>query len=150
MLNIPPHLAYVATLSCETLMSAKQVINNKLQGGVATYLRCGGVVNNQIKKGLLLSVRMKFFLIGEYLTKLQARAWLSHVTVLCAPGQHTARTKCTRQSHFGPPCTACRGSKNQCHESKQRVNKTGNVVGLTSILDRGQFVWLQSVTQWLN
>ena len=42
-------------------MSAKQVINNKLQGGVATYLRCGGVVNNQIKKGLLLSVRMKFF-----------------------------------------------------------------------------------------
>jgi len=42
-------------------MSAKQVINNKLQGSVATYLRCGGVVNNQIKKGLLLSVRMKFF-----------------------------------------------------------------------------------------
>ena len=61
MLNIPPHLAYVAALSCETLMSAKKVINNKLQGGVATYLRCGGVVNNQIKKGLLLSVQMKFF-----------------------------------------------------------------------------------------
>jgi len=28
---------------------------------VATYLRCGGVVNNQIKKGLLLSVWVKFF-----------------------------------------------------------------------------------------
>jgi len=40
----------------ETLMSAKQVINDKLQSSVATYLRCGGVVNNQIKKGLLLSV----------------------------------------------------------------------------------------------
>ena len=59
MLNIPPHLAYVATLSCETLVSAKQVINNKLQGSVATYLRCGGVVNNQIKKGLLLSLTVK-------------------------------------------------------------------------------------------
>ena len=46
-LKIPPHLAYVATPPCETLMSAKQAINDKLQGSVATYLRCGGVVNNQ-------------------------------------------------------------------------------------------------------
>jgi len=52
ILQITPHLAYVATLPCETLMSAKQAINDKLQGSVATYLRCGGVVNNQIKKGL--------------------------------------------------------------------------------------------------
>jgi len=37
---------------------------------------CGGVVNNQIKKGLLLSLWVKFFLIGEYLAKLQARTWL--------------------------------------------------------------------------
>jgi len=34
-------------------MSAKQAINDKLQGSVAAYLRCGEVVNNQIKKGLL-------------------------------------------------------------------------------------------------
>jgi len=54
--NIPPHLAYVATLPCETIMSTKQAINDKLQGSVATYLRCGGVVNSQIKKGLLLSL----------------------------------------------------------------------------------------------
>jgi len=49
---------YVATLPCETLMSAKQAINDKLQGSVATYLRCDvqWVVNNQIKKGLLLSL----------------------------------------------------------------------------------------------
>jgi len=33
----------------------KQAINNKLQGSVATYLTCG-VVNNQIKNGLLLSL----------------------------------------------------------------------------------------------
>jgi len=41
-----------------------------------------------------------FFLNPEYLTKLQARAWLSHA--LCARGQHTAkrRRKCTRQSRF--------------------------------------------------
>jgi len=29
-------------------MPAKQAINGKLQGSVAAYLRCGGVVNNQI------------------------------------------------------------------------------------------------------
>jgi len=44
ILKIPPHLAYVATLLCETLMSAKQAINDKLQGhvAVAIYLRCAG------------------------------------------------------------------------------------------------------------
>ena len=42
-------------------MSAKQAINDKLQGSVATYLWCGGVVNNQIKKGLLPSLRAKIF-----------------------------------------------------------------------------------------
>jgi len=31
------------------------VINDKLQGTVVTYLRCGGIVSNQIKKGLLPS-----------------------------------------------------------------------------------------------
>ena len=41
-------------------MSAKQATNNKLQGSVATYLRYGGVVTNQIKKGLLLSLH-EFF-----------------------------------------------------------------------------------------
>jgi len=40
-------------------MSAKEALNDKLQGTVAAYLRCGGVVNNQIKKSLLLSVRVK-------------------------------------------------------------------------------------------
>jgi len=52
-------LHYVATLPCETLMAPKQAINNKLQCSVATYLRCGGVVNNQSKKGLLLHLRVK-------------------------------------------------------------------------------------------
>jgi len=62
ILKIPPHLAYVATL-CETLMSAKQAVNGKLHGSVArpTYLRCVGVVNNKIRKGLLLSLPVNFF-----------------------------------------------------------------------------------------
>ena len=51
ILKIPPHLAYVATLPCETLMSAKQAIDDKLQGSVGTYLKCGDVFNKQIKKG---------------------------------------------------------------------------------------------------
>ena len=59
--KIPPNLAYVATLPYETLMPAKQAINDKLQGSIATYLRCGGVINNQIKKGLLLSLSVDFF-----------------------------------------------------------------------------------------
>ena len=44
---------------CETLMSAKQAINDKLQGSVATHLRCGGIVNKQIKKSLLPSLGVK-------------------------------------------------------------------------------------------
>ena len=73
ILKIPTHLAYVATLPCETLTSAKQAINDRSQGSVATHLRCGWVVNNQIKKGLLLSLRVKKIKIGEYLAKLQTR-----------------------------------------------------------------------------
>jgi len=51
---------------------SKTSINDKLQGTVAIYLRCGWAVNKQIKKNLLLSVWVKF-LMGEYLAKLQAR-----------------------------------------------------------------------------
>jgi len=56
ILKIPPHPAYVATLPCETLSSAKQALKDKLQDSVAAYLSCGGVLNNQIKKGLLRSL----------------------------------------------------------------------------------------------
>ena len=42
-------------------MLAKQAINDisLLQDSVATYLRCGEVVNKQIKEALLLSLRVK-------------------------------------------------------------------------------------------
>jgi len=61
-INIPtaPYIN-VAILRRETLMSAKQTVNDKLQGSVATYFRCGGVVNSQIRKGLLLSLSVNFF-----------------------------------------------------------------------------------------
>ena len=94
ILKIPPHFAYVATLLCETLMSA---INDKLQGSVATYLRCGCIVNNQIRKSLLLSLSVKFFQIGEYLAKLQARTWLSHALSSSFSSVLARRAKCMRQ-----------------------------------------------------
>ena len=56
-------------------MSAKQAINDKLQGSIATYLRYGRVVNKQIKKGLLLSVwEKKIIKIGEYLAKVTSNS----------------------------------------------------------------------------
>ena len=55
------------------LVKAKQAINDKLQGSVATHLKCGRVVNNQIRKGVVLSVPVIFFTIGKYLAKLQVR-----------------------------------------------------------------------------
>ena len=58
-------------------VSAKQALNDKLQGSVAAYLRCGGVVNHQLKRGLLPSLWVKKNLIGEYLAKLPAKTWLS-------------------------------------------------------------------------
>jgi len=78
MLKIPPHLAYVVTLPCETLMCAKQAVNDKLQGSVATYLRCGGVVNEQIKKGLLLSLRVKKKSANVWQSNKQKRDCLVH------------------------------------------------------------------------
>ena len=50
-------------------MLEKQAIDDRLQGSVATYLRCGGVVNYQINKGLLLSLssekKLKFVNIWQ-------------------------------------------------------------------------------------
>ena len=68
LLNIPPHVICVATLPCETVMSDNErqsqtveVINDKLRGKVVTCLRCGGIINNRIKKRLLLNPLVKRF-----------------------------------------------------------------------------------------
>ena len=80
-------------------MSAKQALNDKLQGSVAAYLRCGGVANKQIKKGLLLTLRVKivFKSVNIWQSYKQERDCLMH---FCAPGQRTAKRQrtCTRQS----------------------------------------------------
>jgi len=73
LLKIRPRHICVAAPPRETLMSENDrqsqtnaVINDKLQGTVVTYLRRGGIVNNQIKTGLLLSLPVKKFKIEEY------------------------------------------------------------------------------------
>ena len=40
-------------------MSAKQDINEKLRGSIATYFRYGGGVNNHIEKGLPVEKKLK-------------------------------------------------------------------------------------------
>jgi len=60
---------------CETLNVIKQLSDLTINYNVVqvhNYLRCGGVDNNQIMKGLLLSRSLQNK-VGEYLAKLQAR-----------------------------------------------------------------------------
>jgi len=83
----------IAILPYETLMSAKQTINDKFQGSVATHLRCGEVVNNRIKKSLLLSLWWKKLKIGEYLANLQTRTLLFHAL---SPFFSSALAKCAK------------------------------------------------------
>ena len=56
-------------------MSAKQAINDKLRGSVATYLRYGGVVNNHIEKGLRVEFFLNRWIFGSYK---QERGCLMH------------------------------------------------------------------------
>ena len=68
-----------------------------------TYSRCRGIVNNHIKKGLLLSLPVKFFFENQSIfgkvtsKKVTARAF-------CVPNHQTANSqrKCTTQSTFLP------------------------------------------------
>jgi len=76
-------------------MSAKQAINDKLQGSVAAYLRCGGAVNNQLKKGLLMSPRVKKKLksVNIWQSYKQKRDCLVHflrLLAVCWPGAQSA------------------------------------------------------------
>ena len=75
----------------------KQAINDKLQRSVATYLTCGGIVNNQIKKGLLLSLSVKIFnrlIFGKVPSKNVVVSWTFLIDRLLAvfwPGAQSAR-----------------------------------------------------------
>ena len=77
LLKLPPNLAYVATLPCETLMSAKQAINDTLQNRVAIYrvgqknwtvFRLDNFVTVSPKKACSMSKFSQFY--GEKGTKL--------------------------------------------------------------------------------
>jgi len=89
ILKIQPHLACVATLPCEILTLAKQAINDKLQGSYIFKVWWGflEVFNNQINKGLLLSLWVKFswnrWLFAKVTSKnvidsCTLRAWPTH------------------------------------------------------------------------
>ena len=61
------------------------MISEKLQGSVATYLRYGGVVNNQIKNGLLLSLPIKKLKsMNVWQSYNQGRGYLVHFLRLLA------------------------------------------------------------------
>jgi len=72
----------------------KQAINDKLQGSVATYIRCGRVVNNQIRKSLLLTLSVKFFksvnIWQSYKQVRDCRVHFLRVLAVCWPGAQCA------------------------------------------------------------
>jgi len=100
-------------ICCYTTLSAKQAINDKLQGSVATYLRCGGVVNNQIKKGLLLSLKVKKMLksVNIWQSYKQERGCLVHFLRLLAKKIRPRVTLATLGSSYfnvhSLPCITC-------------------------------------------
>jgi len=53
---------YTALSENERQSQTNAVINNKLLGRAVTYLRCGGIFNNQIKSGSLFCLSVNFFL----------------------------------------------------------------------------------------
>jgi len=86
-------------------MSAKQALNDKLQGSVAAYLTCGGVINNEIKKGLLLNVWVKKKLnwVNIWQSYKQERECLVHflrLLAMCWPGAQNAWDNHTLACNF--------------------------------------------------
>jgi len=82
-------------------MSAKQAINDKLLGSVATHLRCGGVVNNQIKKGLLLSEKILKLVNTwqSYKQELDCFVHFLHLLAVCWPSAQRARDNQKRKNN---------------------------------------------------
>jgi len=74
------------------------VIIDKLQGTVVTYLRCGGVVNNQIKSSFLFNLPEKKTLksVNIWLNYGQKRG-LCHALSSTFSSVVARRKKCTRQ-----------------------------------------------------
>jgi len=77
LLKIRPLLACCHT-ALWNINVTKQAINDELQGSVATYVKCGGVVNNQIKKCLLLSLSVIFKSVNISQSYKQGRGCFVH------------------------------------------------------------------------
>jgi len=80
-------------------VSAKQAINDKLLGSVATYFRCGGVVNNQNKKGLLMS-------LGEKMLK-SVNIWQSYKLLVGVEFNAPLDTIKVTSKNVIVSCTSC-------------------------------------------
>jgi len=77
-------------------MSAKQASNDKLQGSVATYLRCNKVFNKKIKNGLLLSEWFFFKSVNTWQSYKQECGCLMHLASLANTAK---RRKSARGNH---------------------------------------------------
>jgi len=76
-------------------MSAKQCIQDKLQGSVAAHLICDGVVNNQIEKGYIAESESKKKLksVNIWQSYKQDHGCLMHflrLLAVCWPGAQSA------------------------------------------------------------
>ena len=77
-------------------MSAKRALNDKLQGSVAAYLMCGGVVNDRIKKRLFyywVCEWKKIKSVNSWQSYQQERDCLVHflrLSAVCWPGAQSA------------------------------------------------------------
>ena len=86
----------------ERKSQANAAINDKLQGTVVTYLGCGGIVNNQIKKCWVYhwkKIKIDAYLVWYTDKKMDC---VMHFLRLLAADVVAGRTKCTRQP---PPCS---------------------------------------------
>jgi len=59
LLTTPPDLKYVATLPCNLSLMACFADINVSQGSVATYARCGGMVDINLTANLLRNLPVK-------------------------------------------------------------------------------------------
>ena len=89
-------------------MSAKQAINDKLQGNVAEYLKCRGVVNNQIGK-VYCWVSVNFFksVFGKVTSKnfiVSCTLSVSSVLARCAKCKNHALALAVIDRRLRPRC----------------------------------------------
>ena len=84
LLTTPPHLKYVVTLPYNLSLMAFFADINISQGSVATYARCGGILNSHLTANLLINLQWNFFK--------SVKIWQNYGHESVAP-------------LFGPPCT---------------------------------------------